>query len=623
LAGLCVSASFDGRRTASQDVGAMARAAPHRGDDGTGTWSGDGVALVHQRLVVLPEDAQCPQPLVQGSLVLVADARLDNRDELVPQLVRSGYLVDAGEVPDAEVLLAAYRAWGTACPGRLVGDFAFVVWDDRRRRLVAARDPMGMRALHYRWEPRRRLLLATEVKQVLAADGVPRELDEAALAATLTGPYLPATWTAFAGVAQLAPGHVLEADASGCRTRLAWRPDPTRRFAGGLQDAAEAFREVLGEAVRARLRCAGPVGVWLSGGMDSGSLASTAGLLRERGAVPADTRLHSYSWAFSDLPDSDERTVSDHIVRRFGLTGTDVQADDGWPLAGYPEHGPDEDDPFCWVYQALVERTVDRGQADGVRLLLSGDRGDEVTGDWVFDELGLLIAGQLGPAAADLHLAGPTPWAAARRAGLQPLVQRTLPGLVAHRTRNRAPWPAWVRDGFARRTGLADLVAESQRLPAFGGPARSARHHRVFSPQSARIAVLRDRTRARRGIGFADPYSDRRLVELVLSLPQWQVQRRSDAKALARHAMVGVMPEQARTAAAKTIPVSLYDRGLRERAVPVVEALLTGSQAAARGWLDEGAAQAAYHHYVRTGESPVDDLWWVLSTEMWLRRWWT
>lgn len=625
MGGLCVSIAFDGRDSPTTDVKAMVAAAPHRGLDGTGVWSSPGAALAHQRTHLLPEDAAVAQPITADGLVLVADARIDNRDDLLPLLSRSGYLVESDLLPDAEVVLAAYRMWGRGCGERLIGDYAFVIWDERRRRLLAARDPMGMRALHFRWEARRRLLVATEIKQVLAAEGVPREVHEAAVVATVAGPYLPVSWTAYAGIQQLPPGHLLEVDPDSCRTAVFWQPDPGEHFAStDPPTAADTLRETLAEAVRVRLRSTKPVGIFLSGGMDSGSVASLAGWLAEQGRAPAGVDLHTYSWAFDTLPDSDERGVSDHINRRYGLRATAFPAQDSWPLAGYPDHAPDEDDPYSWVYQALMERTLVRCRSDGVGTVLNGDRGDEMTGDWVFDELGMLRAGHLGAALTDIRAAGPSAPVRARTV-LRPVLQRHVPRLTERRRSRRQggpSWPSWVPDQVAVRHDLGDLVAEARRPSAFGGAARSLRHQRAFSAQSARIAVLRERTRARVGMGFADPYSDRRVVQLVLSMPQWLLQRRTQPKALARAAMVGVMPEQALLTAQKTIPYSFFDHGFRDRAVPTVESLLTGSHAAARGWLDVPALERVYGHYVRTGQGD-DDFWWPLTVEMWLRRWWS
>lgn len=628
VSGICAVATFDGTAVPVATARAMAAQAAHRGRDGTCSWTSEGVALVQQVLAVTDYDRSDTVPASLGSLVCVADARIDNRQEVIYPLLRLGAIVDPDTATDAEIIVAAYRWWGDHCSARLVGDYAFVIWDTDRRRLFAARDPLGMRALYHRVEPGRRALVATEITQLLAAPGVPCEIDELGIAATLAGPYLPADRTAYAGIDQLAPGHTLTVDQGGVRVGRGWQPDPGMVADPGSDAATAAlFRDVLSQAVADRLRACRPVGIFLSGGVDSGSVASTAGWLTERGAA-APPSVHAYSWAFQELDDSDERAVSDIIVERYGIPSSAVPGDDCWPLAAYPAHGPDRDDPFSSVYQALVERTLECCQRDGMGITLSGDRGDELTGDSVFDEVGLLRARRTKDALADIrHVvaeSGMSAHMAVRRQLVRPLLEARYPRVAAgfRRRRGNHLWPPWVRDDLARRVDLGDLIAQQQTPPSFGGAARRLRAQRIFMAQGARIAVLQERTRARYGMAFADPYSDRRLVELILSLPQWRVQRRGSSKQLARAAMEGIMPEAARAATRKTIPIGLFDRGFRERSVGVVSQLMTGSLAAANGWLDEREVLDVHGQYRATGDTPYD-FWWPMCVEMWLRRWWT
>ena len=129
--------------------------------------------LGHQLLALVPGEERALDPLVAHGRVVVADARLDNRDELLSTLRRSRLLDDSDQT-DAAVVLAAHRRWGARCAEHLVGDFAFVVWEAASRTLLAAHDPMGMRSLAYHVAPGRRLVVASDVAQVLAAPGVPR-----------------------------------------------------------------------------------------------------------------------------------------------------------------------------------------------------------------------------------------------------------------------------------------------------------------------------------------------------------------------------------------------------------------------------------------------------------------
>jgi asparagine synthase (glutamine-hydrolysing) len=179
-----------------------------------------------------------------------------------------------------------------------------------------------------------------------------------------------------------------------------------------------------------------------------------------------------------------------------------------------------------------------------------------------------------------------------------------------------------VRPEFAERIGLAEIVEQSEPPSPTTDQARQMRYGRIFILSSSRLMSADERTRARYGLGFADPWSDRRLAQFVLGVPQWRIQRVGESKRIARLAMRGLMPEQVRHRAGKTIPVSLFDRGFKERARDTVSALITGARAGERGYLDEAAFRNYYESFLRDGPQPYD-FWWVLTLEMWLRRYWS
>jgi asparagine synthase (glutamine-hydrolysing) len=337
--------------------------------------------------------------------------------------------------------------------------------------------------------------------------------------------------------------------------------------------------------------------------------------------------IHAYSWAFEELPQCDERHISDLIVRHYDLPVSYVSADEAWPLKDYPKHGPDKDEPYIWVYQALMEQTLERVRSEGIGPILTGDRGDEVVGDWVFDYPGLVTTGQWRALWHELQAHKQWAGTSRRKIAKHYLVKPMLPMLIpqvhaASPPSSQSAYPDWVQPDFAERVGLADIIQQSEVQPNVRGYAQRMRYQRIFSLSGARIARLRDRTRARFGLGFADPWSDRRIASFVLAVPQWVVQRPSQPKRVARQAMRGIMPEAVQRTSAKIIPESLYARGFKERAVSTVLDLLTGSQAEARGYLDERTFRDYYKATLHGGPESYDP-WWVLTLEMWLRRHWT
>jgi asparagine synthase (glutamine-hydrolysing) len=374
--------------------------------------------------------------------------------------------------------------------------------------------------------------------------------------------------------------------------------------------------------VRARTRSTKPIGILLSGGMDSGSIASTLGWLREHGH---DTPpVHTYSWAFDELTTADERHVSDAIVERYGLIATPIPADEVWPLKDYPAHGPDRDDPFIRVYQPLMARTLDAARADGVGTALVGDHGDETVGDWVFDHVGMLAAGRLIDAwrevRAHARWSGRPVRSIARRHVLAPLLQ----ALSRRRTppRPHVAMPRFIHPDWAARVGLGDALSRPALPPAGLQGARAERYGRLFATGGLLDPTSLERHCSRYGLDLRNPWSDRRLASFVLAVPQWVIQRPSAPKRIARQAMRGIMPEGALRSAGKTEPAALFERGFSDRARATVSSLATDSQLVARGFVDDAKLRALYDALAE-GRHGGHDPWWPITMEMWLRRYWS
>ncbi|HYD24689.1 MAG TPA: asparagine synthase-related protein [Croceibacterium sp.] len=281
--------NFDERPGAAESCRRMLAAQRLYGPHDTRQGSAGPMAMGRCLFRTLPEDAFDRQPLhgAGGRLTLVADVRLDNRDELAAAL----RLDHPGRLCDAGVLLAALERWGEAAVGRLVGDFAFALWDAGEQRLLLARDFLGLRPLHYH-RAANYFAFASMPKGLHALPEVPYAPDEQAMAEFLT--LMPTAGSAsfFEGIETVRPGHVAIVTRDGVSQRRHWQP--TRQNLPLLRagDHVEAFRHHLDQATRARLRGAdGAVGAHLSGGFDSGAVAATAArlLAAEGGKVVAFT----------------------------------------------------------------------------------------------------------------------------------------------------------------------------------------------------------------------------------------------------------------------------------------------------------------------------------------------
>ncbi len=281
---------FDARPGAESGCERMLAAQQLYGPHAAGHWSSGSVALGRGLMRLLPEDAFDRQPLVGGggSIVLIADLRLDNRDELVRTLSISE--TRARLLSDADILLATLERWDEACLDRLVGDYAFIWWDSARQQMLLARDPLGQRPLHYH-RGNRFFASGSMPKGLHALPEVPYEPDQERITKWLAAQEDVGTKSFFFGVERVEPGHVVCVTPNGVKTRRFWLPRRRTIVLKGPQEYAEALRERLDEAVRCRLRGAQDVAAHLSSGFDSSAVSATAA----RMLAPSDGKVFAFT----------------------------------------------------------------------------------------------------------------------------------------------------------------------------------------------------------------------------------------------------------------------------------------------------------------------------------------
>jgi asparagine synthase (glutamine-hydrolysing) len=269
---------FDGKPDAAEGCARILAAQELYGPHAGAQWSNGDVAFGRRLMRVLPEDAFDRQPLMGGAgrYLLVADIRLDNRDELLGTLEISA--AEARTLSDAAILLAAIERWDESCLERLVGDYAFALWDGKGRRLLLARDPLGQRPLHYH-RGNKFFALASMPKGLHALAEVPYAPDEDRIAEFLA--LMPETGTQsfFHGIERVEPGYVVTVTPTGLAARRHWQPSRRTIVLRRPEEYSEALRDLLDQAVRCRLRGAQDIGTQLSGGFDSAAVAATAARL--------------------------------------------------------------------------------------------------------------------------------------------------------------------------------------------------------------------------------------------------------------------------------------------------------------------------------------------------------
>lgn len=518
---------------------------PHAGAQ----WANGNIALGRRLMRVLPEDAFDRQPLIGGGgrYVLVADLRLDNRDDLIDALHLPAE--KAVRMCDAEILLAAVERWGDDFLTRIVGDYAFALWDGSHRRLTLARDPLGQRPLHYH-RGHGFFAFASMPKGLHALAEVPYALNEDSIAKFLA--LLPIRGQShFEGVQRVQTGHFVVVTESGITASRHWQPQWRRLSLRGPDEYAEALREKLEQAVHARLRGVGDVGAHLSGGLDSSAVAATAARL---------------------LKSSGRRVVAFTAVPREGYAGPAPRGriiDEGPAAASiaalYPnmEHvivrnegrSPiDQLDRSFFLYDEPIynldilgwpQKINELARARKLTVLLSGGMGNiglSHDGEDLFPEL--LRTGRWLRLWREAKL-----FTARSDASYRTVLARTF-----------GPWcPPWLWLWLHRLRGKSqvDALAYSAILPRRYAEIDAVAHDGVDLTNrplkdgaSARFQFLcrTDRGNYQKGvlggwqIDHRDPTADVRLLEFCLAVPPEQFFAGGRSKALARLALADRLP---------------------------------------------------------------------------------
>lgn len=525
---------------------AMTDALRHRGPDGCGSFAEDGIALGHRRLNIIDLSPTGSQPMRDGAsgAIISYNGEVYNFQQLREQLSRLGRSFRGRS--DTEVMLQAYDAWGMDGLKRLEGIFAFALWDPARKRLVLMRDRIGVKPLFYAWSDDR-LVFGSEITSIIAAGGIDTAIDEQALSEYLWYGNAFEDRTMYRGVRSLQPGHWMIVEGGRVRTEPWWQIEEwlgSRDRPATRAEAVERLREALSIAVRRQLVSDVPVGIFLSGGLDSSTVAYSA-------VHDGGQRLSSFSAGFdfeggiNELPKA--RRVADalgldhHEVR---VTATDL-SDVLLTLAR--AHGEPFADaaniPLYLMSRALV------GQ---IKVVLQGDGGDEMFAGY---RRSLMLR----------HAAQWKAWPLWLSSAL-----RTLPG---HTVRRLARMGDAMRADPAMRMALLMTVETIADAPTFFLLPEAREHlqrqtdpflafkrcderfkaHEPVQRMLLTDLVLQlpseflakvDRATMANGIEARVPLLDERIGELAVGLPSvWKV-RRGKGKVILRDAARGWIPKE-------------------------------------------------------------------------------
>jgi asparagine synthase (glutamine-hydrolysing) len=349
-------------------LGTMNDRLRHRGPDGEGQFTDGNVALAMRRLSVI-DLAGGWQPLYNEdrSLAIVANGEIYNYVELRKQLEQRGHrLTTSGDI---ETILHLYEEHGLDCVQHLRGMFAFALWDSKQRRLMLARDRMGEKPL-YLYESDGTLLFASEMKALLASGLVPFELDPNAVDLYFHYQYVPEPLTPLKGVRKLDAAHLFTVDTNPWRVteRCYWRMEDAPSIEG---EPSTLIREELETVSKIVIRSDVPVGVALSGGLDSSAIAALA-------AREYPGTMHAFSVGYPGRPDHDERADASALAAYLDMPFHDVELTTDDMVAFFPELVYWRDDPIADISGFGYYAVMKVAREHGVPVVLQGQGGDEL-----------------------------------------------------------------------------------------------------------------------------------------------------------------------------------------------------------------------------------------------------
>lgn len=652
---------LNGRPVDRRDLERMTTTLSHRGPDEAGVWYEGTIGLGHRMLWTTPESLEEKLPFVcrSADLVVTADARLDNRSELIAAL---GLVARVpGGIADSELILAAYEKWGERCPERLLGDFAFVLWDRRQHKLFCARDHLGVKPLYYYYHPDRLFACASEIKALLCLPEIPRRLNEIRVADYLADVFEDKTNTFYQDILRLPPAHSVTVSAQGIRLHCYWSLAPSSEIRlGADEDYAAAFRDIFTEAVRCRLRSAFPPGSHLSGGLDSSSVTCVARKLLEE--TPTH-QLHTFSNIFDDVSQCDERPFINAILAQGGYLPHYVHADRSSPLIDLERVFWHQDEPSIGPNHFLPWELNRAALQAGARVVLDGFDGDTTVSHGAVRFTELAYAGEWETFSQEANavsqyfkvsplgllqtygltyleeLARRQRWIAfassinqinkyfqvSRREllwqhGLKPLIPS---GPLRGKKSSRPDIDSLLNPDFARQVGL------QERVRALNGerarPSRTVREDQwrtLTSGLFPRVLELSDRCAAAFSIEVRHPFMDKRLIEFCLALPSEQKLNQGWSRIVMRRAMTGILPEEIRWRGGKTDMNPNFLHRLLTADRKALEEVILQSSVNIEKYVDIQALRLAYQRLIFPNKAKIGDamtVWKATTLAYWLR----
>jgi asparagine synthase (glutamine-hydrolysing) len=590
-----------GRPCDSRLLKSMTDSISHRGPDGEGHWVSGSIGLGHRMLWTTPESCHERLPFAQpvSGLSITADARIDNREELFAALDFDGR--PKGGIADSELILAAYEKWGEECPKYLLGDFSFAIWDSRNKKLFCARDPLGIKPFFYymnknvfRW--------ASETDAIFEDKDIPKEPNRALICLYFLKRFDERERTLFRDILRLPPGHSLVVENGGLRKREYWNIDPKHEiYHQNDGEYAEHFLSLFKEAVRVRMRGYGSLGILVSGGLDSSSIACTAQMISDRDSV-SKNGFETFSVVFDGLP-CDERKYIDEVVGRWRMKANLICYERNLFVIDFEENSRSPDMNFPLGAVSIIP-AMKAAKEKGIRIMLNGFGGDDFLAAG-FDHLtDFFTQGRFRKLMAqlkfDAHLSPRSPLSLFLNYCVLPSLPHSLriPLRKIKRLLLGNGFPSWVNKDCLRIEGIYERLRLSGCNLQFPTQVQRRIYELFWFGWNGNVAMdCEERLSSRFGMESRFPFFDRRLVEFLLAVPDEQRWSGCWPKMILRTAMEGILPEPVRMRQDKAEFSCLLDLELKGKQAEKIREIIRTSRLGRLGIIDSNRLEQLFEDY--------------------------
>jgi asparagine synthase (glutamine-hydrolysing) len=592
----------------------------HRGPDGEGLWIDGPVGLAHRRLAIVDvAGGQQPMSGEDDRVWITYNGEIYNHAALRPGLEAKGHHYQTRS--DTETILHLYEEDSDSCVESLQGMFAFALWDRSRQRLLLARDRLGIKPLYY-CVTDRELLFASEIKAILAVTSERPTVNYAALPEFLATRYLAGDETFFQGIRKLPPGHVLTWSLEGGpRRQRYWSlPTGTDDSSAGLAQRADELRARLEATVRGYLMSDVPLGLFLSGGLDSSGLAALM-------APMASDRLRTFAVGFDDAA-SNELPFARLAAQAVGAQHHEVVLSPDEFFRSLPRLVWHEDEPIAFP-SSIALNAVAQLAHPHVKVVLTGEGADELFLGYNWYRLTAWNE-QLGR-----HYRAWTP--PALRRGVRHAVSSLPRSLRRYASRSFLALDPGVRavcyENFSvfsdpwRRSLLVDrqlvdaMDPYREQLRCFEqapGSTLERMSHADLQTYLVELLMKQDQMSMAASIESRVPFLDHELVEHVVRTPAQFKIRGLTTKAILREALRDRVPREILHRRKLGFPVP-FGRWARERFAPFIRNTILGPRARARGMLARGPLERVIAEHEAGIANHADRLWLLLNLEIWQR----